>query len=290
MYPDKQVVWDTIERGIIMKKLLVVLVAGVMLVMLMGCNNAEREAAEAAHEEAVASFEAAVANAEEKNAELNATIDSLQAVIDSGDLPLDETTLLEAETSVTTARVSLVEIPEMPESTEDIQAATASLSPNYSKEINDLAEKQTALENSIKQLKQVTNPDEAFVVERLEGIETITGISAATEDNDPNGNLHKQGGYTSAVFFSNSQVNQDDVFGDTILEKGTDGGGSIEVYESVENAESRSTYLGSFDGSVLASGSHQVIGTILVRTSDKLTATQQNELTEQIIANLLELR
>jgi hypothetical protein len=50
------------------------------------------------------------------------------------------------------------------------------------------------------------------------------------------------------------------------------------------------SYLGSFDGTVMSSGSHQVIGTVIVCTSDKLTATQQNELAEQIIANLIELR
>lgn len=37
----------------------------------------------------------------------------------------------------------------------------------------------------------------------------------------------------------------------------------------------RDKFLASFDGSVLASGSHTVVGTILVRTSDELTASQQ---------------
>jgi hypothetical protein len=267
-----------------MKKIILGVLAAVLLAFCVSCTDKE-------HEEAVAAFDAAVAIAEDKNAELITAIDALQTVIDSGDLPLNEGTLRDAETSITTARAAVGVVPEMPDSTEDLNAATASLMAlDYTIELSDIEAKQVALENSIAQLKQVTNPAEAFIVERLEGIETITGLSAATEDNDPNGNLHKQGGYTAAIFFSSSQVNQDDVFGDTIIEKGTDGGGSIEVYATAEDAESREAYLASFDGSILSSGSHQVVGTVLVRTSHNLTATQQNELTEQIIARLIELR
>ena len=132
-------------------------------------------------------------------------------------------------------------------------------------------------------MEQITNPDEAFVISCLEQIDGITGYAAATEDNDPNGKLHKQGGYTSAVYFSYDQVNQSLVSGNTIIEKGTEGGGQIEVYATAEDAQRRSDYLGSFDGTALCSGSHTVLGTILIRTSDQLTATQQKELEAALI-------
>lgn len=78
--------------------------------------------------------------------------------------------------------------------------------------------------------------------------------------------------------------------GDTPIERATDGGGCIEVYETVEYAEARNTYLASYDGTIFSGGSHTVCGTIVVRTSDELTATQQKELEEMIIAALIELR
>ena len=44
--------------------------------------------------------------------------------------------------------------------------------------------------------------------------------------------------------------------------------------------------MSAFDGGVLASGSHTVIGTVLVRTSNELTASQQKDLEAKIIAAL----
>ena len=65
----------------------------------------------------------------------------------------------------------------------------------------------------------------------------------------------------------------------------------MEVYSSLNDAEARNTYLAAFDtAGILNSGSHTILGTIVIRTSQKLTATQQNELTQAISNNLLELR
>ena len=54
-----------------------------------------------------------------------------------------------------------------------------------------------------------------------------------------------------------------------------------------EDAESRNAYLGAFDGRALKVGSHVVYGTIVIRTSDYLTASQQKELTEKILNVLI---
>lgn len=113
----------------------------------------------------------------------------------------------------------------------------------------------------------------------------------AAHRNDPNGNLSKAGGYTACVYFSSDLVNQDEVYGDTVIDKGTDGGGAVEVYSSVEDANTRNDYLASFDGAgFLASGSHSVVGTVVIRTSDNLTATQQKEMEANIYNSLVELR
>lgn len=70
---------------------------------------------------------------------------------------------------------------------------------------------------------------------------------------------------------------------------GTIGGGAIEIYESIEDAENRNMYLASYDNTTLDPGSHTVIGTLVIRTSSMLTMEQQVELTEMIISVLTEL-
>ena len=126
------------------------------------------------------------------------------------------------------------------------------------------------------------------MIKCLEKVDHITGISAVTEDNDPNGNLNKAGGYTATVYFADDRVPADKVEskGKTIIDKGTDGGGAIEVYANEEDVKKRNDYLAGFDGGIFASGSHKVIGTVLIRTSDHLTASQQKELETAIVEAL----
>jgi hypothetical protein len=95
-------------------------------------------------------------------------------------------------------------------------------------------------------------PSESYVIESLNKVPGIIEIDAATEDNDPNGQLNKAGGYISNVYFSYVFVNQSEVIGDSLIDKGTDAGGSIEVYSTVKDAEKRNEYLAYFDGGVLS--------------------------------------
>lgn len=76
------------------------------------------------------------------------------------------------------------------------------------------------------------------------------------------------------------------VYGNSVIEQGTEGGGGIEVYATAEDAEKRREYLEIFDGGLFVSGSHTVIGTVLIRTSNELTATQQKEMETKIIEAL----
>lgn len=126
-------------------------------------------------------------------------------------------------------------------------------------------------------------PSTEFVVQRLSRISEIGGIQAATEDNDPNGGLNKAGSYTTAVYFESKYIDQSQFNEKDIVGKGTSCGGSIEVYSTVSDAERRNSYLGNFDGTIFASGSHCVVGTSVVRTSNDLTATQQKNLEAQIV-------
>lgn len=130
------------------------------------------------------------------------------------------------------------------------------------------------------------NPNIDFVKNKIEKIEGVSEICVVTEANDPNGQLNKDKGYTGALYFSldTIETSTDDVDADA-CEKGTSAGGSIEVYANESDAKKRNDYLSSFDGGIFASY-HTIKGTVVIRLSEELTATQQEELSNEIISNL----
>ncbi|SOC16482.1 outer membrane protein assembly factor BamD [Pseudobutyrivibrio ruminis] len=238
---------------------------------------------------AITAYEDAKTQLEALNAELQTKIDDATALTTSG-TPLDETLITTLETKISEAKAAKADVLDMPETAEEInQAAETMNATDYTTVMGNLDSAYTDLDTSIKQYALVDNPTEAFVIERLGNVEDIVDISAVTEDNDPNGHLGKAGGYTAQIYFSNVNINQGSVSGSTVIEKGTDCGGSIEVYSSVEDATTRETYLAAFDGGIFASGSHTIVGTCLIRTSDKLTASQQKEFEAAIIEALTAL-
>lgn len=166
------------------------------------------------HSEAVSEFNAAVAGLDERNAELDGAIASLQDLMASDPGPLDPATLDAASAAIGEAQGAKQDAPEMPGGTEEIRALASDVEGmgDYDAQLASLADAQANLQNSIDQLKQVTNPAEQFVIERVTGLPNITGVEAVTESNDPNGNLNKQGGYTATVYFSSDLVNQDEVW------------------------------------------------------------------------------
>lgn len=242
---------------------------------------------------AIANYESECARINSEYEVLQQTISDSQALIDAGEKPYDENTIPALETEITNAKAAIVEIPERKGNAEEINSLVNNeLKKITYVEVNErLNEAKNNLENSIKIMKQITNPPESFIIERIKDIDGITGYAGVTEDNDPNGNLNKPGGYTSTVYFAYDKVEDPHhVLDGTIIDNATDGGGSIEVYATEEDAVKREEYLASYDGSILATGSHKVVGTILVRTSNELTASQQKELEAKIVANLTELR
>lgn len=248
------------------------------------------------HKEAVAAYNVVVSDIQEKNDQLDGEIKKLQELVDNEDKPLDETTIDTAKEALKNAGASKIVIGEMPKATKDILSRTKELSTpvDYSDELTSLSTAYTNLENSKKQYKQVVNPSEEFVMQRILTVDDVADARAVTEDQDPNGNLHKAGGYTSTIYFESKTVNQSDVYvsgeyADVLIDKGTDAGGAIEVYENVEDAEKRRDYLATYDGTIFANGTHTVIGTVLVRTSNELTATQQKELEQKVIDALTRL-
>ena len=269
-----------------MKKAIAILMAfSLILMAFSGCSFSEKKAA-------IEAYNSALENATAKNNELVSIISNSESLIEKGEPAYDADTLLSLKSAVADAKDALIELPtEMPNDLEEIKAITNDLldKVNYSSHIEKISKTTDAYETSVKQMKQVTCPDEAFIIERLKTIDGILEIAPVTEDNDPNGNLGKQGGYTAQVYFSYKGVNQSEVSGKDVIDKGTDCGGSIEVYRTVEEAKNRNDYLANFDGTILASGSHTICGTVLVRTSNYLKASQQQELERAIIDAFLSI-
>ena len=146
------------------------------------------------------------------------------------------------------------------------------------------------LKHGITIVKQITAPTEAWVEERLVAVKEITGIQAVTEEQNPDGLLGKEGGYLACIYFTVAAVFPEEVPGNTIVEKGTDAGGAVEIYANLADAEARVEYLAGFDGTVLYSGSYAIIGTMVIRTSYKLSNEQQLKMTNLITTELTKLK
>lgn len=234
---------------------------------------------------AIEKYNAAKESLEKKNIDLDSLISDSEALIAEKKIPLDDTLIPALETKISETKAAKQSISEMPTTeTEILEVVKTMEAVDYGEITDNLNNSKTALEKSIKQYALVDNPAEAYIIECLGKVEHVVDISAVTEDNDPNGNLNKPGGYTATVYYSDDRISLDkSVYGNTVIEQGTDGGGGIEVYATVEDAEKRRDYLSSFDGGILASGTHTVVGTVLVRTSNELTASQQQEMEAKII-------
>ncbi len=248
---------------------------------LSGCVSEEENILNNAFEEA--SIKLATMNSELENSIIN---DEL--LIAANEKAYDENAIGKLEMAVSMAKSLKVAIPEKPKELESMKSEIEKINnTDYTSLLKQIADSKKLYEDSVNQLKQVIAPPEAFVIDRIQAIDGIMEISAVTEDNDPNNKLGKQGGYTAHIFFSYNLVNQADVSGNSIIDKGTDCGGSIEVYNTVEDAEKRNAYLSTYDGGMFASGSHKVMGTVVVRTSNLLKATQQKELEAKLIYSLI---
>lgn len=226
-----------------------------------------------------------------KNEILDEDIKNSEEILATDEKLLYEDTRTNLQVAISQAKETLVELPEVPKNTNDVIEMTNNLKvPDYNDTINNLNVKTKEFTDSIKQLKQVTNPNSDFIVTRLNDIDLIKNIELVTEDNDPNNNLNKPKGYTTAAFFSSTLINDENSSGQDLIDVGTDAGGSIEVYVNEEDANNRNEYLSTFDGpGMLNTGSHTVLGTIVIRTSSKLPASSQKKLESKIIESFIKL-
>lgn len=163
------------------------------------------------------------------------------------------------------------------------------LAESITTDTNTIREMTAQVEALTAVVKQITAPTAEWITERLASISSISGTQAVTDDLDPDQLLGKEGGYSACVYFTVASLDASTIPGNTIVEKGTDAGGAIEVYATVEEALARCDYLSGFDGTILYSGSYAIVGTMVIRTSYKLENAQQMALTRAITRELTTL-
>lgn len=267
--------------------LLLVLLLVVISTSLFGCVDSDEM------KTAKAEFTSQSKRVASQQAELKTKIAEGNITVAAKEKMLNPELLPKLETSISGGKAVIVEIPAMPKKLEDILAKTKDLkATDCTSQISAISDATKAVKDSIAQFKLVKQPSEAYVIQCLKTITDIKDISAVTEENDPNGHLNKDGGYSASVYFTSPLVDTSKAYfskNDSVIEKGTDGGGCIEVYKTTAEAEKRAEYLATYDGGLFASGSHKVIGTVLVRTSNYMTASRQDKLEQKIIDALTKL-
>ena len=133
----------------------------------------------------------------------------------------------------------------------------------------------------------VKNPTPEYVISCLSKLKMITEIEEATEEVDPNGGLSKENGYTSNIFFKISWIKDEAYKDKTPLEIGSMGGGCIEIYRNETDAGRRNSDLVLSRMMNPNQGEYLIMGTVIIRLSDKLEKLQGKILMEQIQAVLI---
>lgn len=267
------------------KKRNVIIAAIVAACLIVGGGAGWWFGYEAPHRDAEVAWQSAVDKVNAENAKLDKALDKADRLVKSKAGTLDPQTKKDARQVVKDAKKERRAVGEKPKGTDELKMRAKELAEplDYSAAIKRLEDAVTSVDNGIRQLKQVTDPSQDFIVSRLRTVPGVTGIESVTEGHDPNGFLNRQGGYTASIYFSYEGIDLAQFDGDNLVDKGTESGGNIEVYRTKDDAAKREAYHAAFDGTVLSSGSHTRVGTIVIRVSDQLPAAQQQAVQQQIV-------
>lgn len=217
-----------------MKKKVVMLLGLLMAASVVtGCSTEELyaevsteveayNAAVAAYNDQVAQYNEAVGSIKDENKVLTVELGNAQAAVNGDGEPYDGATLVDLKNAMAGLESAKVEEPALLEEEptveinaemsrdelnrikEEIAEKSAQLDektipeapskPDYANVLEELRNALQSYQTSVQSLNQITAPADEFVIERLQGVDTITKIEAVTEDHDPNGQLNKQGG------------------------------------------------------------------------------------------------
>ena len=136
-------------------------------------------------------------------------------------------------------------------------------------------------ESQVVNIERFFTPTENEIIDALKKVDGITRVMAVTEYHDPNKGLSKKDGYYSAIYIEYDKVDNSNLEGSDLVDKGTDAGGAIEIYRNEKDLEKR--YKKFKTGRVVGAGGCYRIGTMLIRTSSLLTLEEQEELLGKII-------
>lgn len=253
------------------------------------------------------------------NEAFNSDISNAQALLDAGSIPYEMHTKVALEQAVQNAKDAIVPAPsllsprdviEIPQNATDdeidgyIDMALTGIedltqmevpapldAPDYTTVSEAIQVAAEAFNHSVLVQLQITAPSDAFVLLRVKEIDSVLSAAAVTKANDPNELLGTEGGYIGCIYFSDINVDKTQLglkpSEYDVISMGTVGGGAVEIYKTIEDAEARDAYLAQYDGTSLNPGSHIVLGTMVIRTSSKLPENLQKELTDLIIAVLI---
>lgn len=255
--------------------------------MMAGCSSPEKDAAKAAFDEQAAAVQAAMD-------ELSSLADQAYELAASEDKALDEDLRTQLQVTAADCKTTVegTEIPKMKSSVEDINAQTNDLKAiDFSADKKELEDAMKAFEDSQKKYKLVDNPTRDYILSRVGKVKGIDEITFLTEKNDPTKKIGKSSQYYAKIVFHSVKV---DHYGydnklETLAEIGNPAGGCVEAFKTVEDAEKRDAELKNLEGTIASPGSHKVIGTLVVRTSDELTASQQRKLEAALVKELTRL-
>ena len=275
----------------------------------------------AIYNEKVAAYEEKSSQIAAENQKLTAVIDELQSIVSSGEKPYDPNAISVANTAINEGKIALIEIPKwedkglkaaedynifqagtMKKDSESVKTYTTELTgiiesmqiPDHTEVIEVVNKGKAALEFSIKQMKQVTCPSESFVLERITNIRDqagMTDVIALTEDNDPENYIGKAGWYTAKIIFRHKDVEHYGLESGllTLSEVGNPAGGCVEVYRTEEDAQRRADELKSQEGTARSPGARVICGTMVIRVSDDLKTSYQQELLTLITNEMLRI-
>ncbi len=293
-------------------------VARLEAVALAGRAVDAYNAAVDAYEAKIAAFNGEVEAIRTANADFAAAVDAIQARLDTEPIPYDPETRTALEVAVETARAALQDDPDTLTAAEERLSCADSLSaqeaaelaaradsaaqelraralpelvkPDYSEPLAGIDAALTPYEESLERILPVIAPTDEYVMERLMEVANIAAVNAVTEGHDPNGNLGKDGGYIGCVFFRDSRISpwnfrlNPGADRNDPVDVGTQGGGSVEIYQTQAEAAARETFLNFNARSIGAFG---VVGSVVVRVSDELSGTDQRALRDAILEALL---
>ena len=135
-------------------------------------------------------------------------------------------------------------------------------------------------------VNKITNPNVEDVVKNLRKVRNISKIEVVSDEDKKSDLFFYDGMFKDCAYFTSDLV-KDVIDGQTPVEKGTDAGGCVEIYETVERAHERFDYLMGFDNTIYYSGQFITVGTMIVRTSYLLSDEENSELVNEIVNALI---